>query len=274
MQRSPEQIREHYEVERELATRLRQASVEERKSLYGVLYDELYRRVPHHPQPTRKRSPKQAETEVRDQARFLKGIVRESDVYLEIGPGDCALAFEMARTVRRCIGVDVSAEIAAHDNAPPNFELLLSDGTSIPVPAGTVDVAFSNQLMEHLHPEDARAQLLNISRSLRRGGRYVCLTPNRLTGPHDISREFDDIATGLHLHEYTNLELIALFLDCGFRRVAMYSSIRKRVFRIPCAPVLAVEGWLLGLPSAGRRLVTRQRLVRKFLGNCGLVAIK
>ncbi len=48
--RSPEQIREHYEIEKELANRLRKASKPERRALYSALYDELYRRVPLHPQ--------------------------------------------------------------------------------------------------------------------------------------------------------------------------------------------------------------------------------
>jgi tetratricopeptide (TPR) repeat protein len=46
--RPPEQIREQYDVERELADRLRAASREERKQLYTELYEELFRRIPHH----------------------------------------------------------------------------------------------------------------------------------------------------------------------------------------------------------------------------------
>lgn len=53
----PEQIREYYEIEKELANRLRYASKQERRYLYSSLYDELYRRVPLHPQLTRKLSP-------------------------------------------------------------------------------------------------------------------------------------------------------------------------------------------------------------------------
>ena len=48
--RSPERLRLHYEVERELSDRLRAASAEERATLYGEVYDELFRRVEDHPQ--------------------------------------------------------------------------------------------------------------------------------------------------------------------------------------------------------------------------------
>src|SRR5437870_1414111 len=70
-QRTPQQIREHYDVERELAARLRHASKRERRELYARLYDELFRRVPHHSQLTQKSSPEQAARAVTRQMRFL-----------------------------------------------------------------------------------------------------------------------------------------------------------------------------------------------------------
>ncbi len=57
-----DQLREHYKIEKGLATRLRNASREERLHLYSFLYDELYRLVPFHPQLIRKRSPEQTAT--------------------------------------------------------------------------------------------------------------------------------------------------------------------------------------------------------------------
>ena len=51
--------------------------------------------------------------------------------------------------------VEVSEEITGNLAFPRNVRLLLSDGTSIPVPDASVAVAYSNQLMEHLHPDDA-----------------------------------------------------------------------------------------------------------------------
>lgn len=48
--RTFEQLKEHYEIEKALADRLRSAGKEERKRLYLVVYDELFKRVPEHPQ--------------------------------------------------------------------------------------------------------------------------------------------------------------------------------------------------------------------------------
>ena len=46
MERTAAQIRAHYEIEKELASRLRGASKAERRTLYASLYDELFRAFP------------------------------------------------------------------------------------------------------------------------------------------------------------------------------------------------------------------------------------
>ena len=71
--------------------------------------------------------------------------------------------------------------------------------------------------MEHLHPDDAATQLCNIFRALKPGGRYLCITPNMVSGPPDISQFFYEEATGLHLREYTYAELVRLMRQVGFR---------------------------------------------------------
>ena len=40
-------------------------------------------------------------------------------------------------------------------------------------------------------PEDAVEQLRHLHAALAPGGVYLCITPSRLTGPHDISYLFD-----------------------------------------------------------------------------------
>ena len=272
--RTPAQVREHYEIEKELAARLRGSTAAQRKQLYGQVYDEMYRRVPHHPMLTRKVSPAERQLVIGEQMEFLSRFIGKDTTYLEVGAGDCSLTFEIARHVHKAIGVEVSAEIPLADCRPQNFELVLSDGTSIPAPAGSVDVIYSNQLMEHLHPDDARAQLMNLHRALKPGGVYLCLTPNRLTGPHDISREFDAVATGFHLHEYTNAELFELLRGCGFESVLLYNSIRGHTFRMPTRPLLAVERWLLRQPAERTRTLLRRALLRNLINNCRVVAVK
>lgn len=205
------QIREHYEIEKELANKLRNSLREERKSLYGTLYDELFQRVPLHPQLTQKQSAQDMLKEAKHQLSFLRRFLEKEAIFLEIGPGDCALSFAVADRVKKVYGTDVSAEITKNLECPRNFELILSDGSSIPLPANSVNVVYSNQLMEHLHPDDAVEQLTHIYRVLAKQGKYVCVTPNRLSGPHDVSGYFDKVATGFHLKEYTHRDLSDLF---------------------------------------------------------------
>ena len=214
--RTRAQIQEHYRVEKELAEILRTSQKEQRRHLYRELYDELFRRVPHHPSLSRSRTPEQALHALQSQLAMVQRYLSESVVFLELGPGNCNFSVAMTEHVKKVYAVDVSRTIADQVQPPDNFELIISDGSSIPLPDSYIDVAFSNQLMEHLHPDDALIQLNNVVRVLKPGGTYICVTPNRLSGPHDVSGQFDDEATGFHLKEYTCSDLARLFCEAGF----------------------------------------------------------
>jgi SAM-dependent methyltransferase len=271
--RTPEQITEHYEIEKELAHRLRNASTKERRYLYSALYDELFRRVPLHPLLTRKSSPSERTETICAQMKFLELFLNNNATFLEVGPGDCALSFEVAKSVKQVYAVDVSDEITKALTTPDNFQLLISDGCSIPVPRNSVNVAYSDQLMEHLHPEDAFEQLQNIYNTLVPGGTYICITPNKLTGPHDVSKYFDEIATGFHLKEYTISELTRLFREAGFSRVTIFIGARGIFTRVPPLPLILCEKLLCKLPYAFRKSLTDSRPVRVLL-DVILVGIK
>lgn len=259
------QLREHYAVERELADRLRRAPRSRRRGLYTEVYDELFRRLPHHPQLTA--SPAGADRrEIDGLLAFLDRFITPATVYMEIGPGDCALAMRVAPRVRHVYAVDVSETITGLAPRPANFTLKLSDGCSTEVPDGTVDLAFSNQLMEHLHPDDAAEQLANIHRSLAPGGRYVCFTPNRLNGPHDISSYFDDVASGFHLREYTARDIRRLFRAAGFEDVRFYAAAKGRVAECPYWLLAALEGALELLPRWISQRLAGTRALRALLG--------
>jgi SAM-dependent methyltransferase len=264
--RSRDELREHYEVERELAHRLRSASRDERLQLYSSIYDELFRRVPGHPQLTWKTEPQAHAWAVDRQLRLLRPLFAPTTTFMEIGAGDCALSRAASPLVEKAYAVDVSAEITRNLDLPVNVEVVISDGSSVPVPAGSVDVAYSNNLMEHLHPEDAADQLRNVERALRPGGVYVCLTPNRLGGPHDISQYFSDVATGFHLKEYTLRELRALFASVGFDRIGVYVGGRGWYRRSPYLPIAAIEAIVERLPAGARRRVANSLPVGSVLG--------
>jgi SAM-dependent methyltransferase len=271
--RAPEQLWEQYLIEKDLAARLRSATRAERGKLYSFVYEELFRRVAHHPQLTNKVSPAQRARQIGPQIALLEPWLTPQTTFLEIGAGDCALSLALAQKVAHVYALDVSAAITHAATRPENFTLLLSDGTSIPVPEGHITVAYSNQLMEHLHPDDALDQLANIYRALAPGGVYICLTPNRLTGPHDISRYFDTVATGFHLKEYTCTELIAMLRSVGFRTV--HQCLRKGSASVTVpGPLAQCTEWMIErLPPRLQKRASTTRLVRGLLEIC-LIARK
>lgn len=264
--RTIEQLRKHYEIEKELATRLRNAPPQERRYLYSSLYDELFRQVSHHSLLTRKASLQETFRFVSQQIRFLKRFVDKNTVFLEIGPGDCTLSFKVAELVKQVYAIDVSEEITKQSTPPRNFELILSDGSNIPLPASSINVAYSHQLMEHLHPDDAIEQVRNIYTALVPGGTYICITPNRFRGPCDISRYFDTIATGFHLKEYTFTELSNLFKVVGFTKSKAYVGGRGIYIRFPTSLIRLIEKMLIIIPLNYRNVLTQSLPLRLLLG--------
>src|SRR5581483_11035619 len=247
--RTLDQLRQHYEVEKELAERLRSARKEDRARLYSQVYDELFRRVPLHPQLT----------------RLLDHFLRPDTVFLEMGAGDCRLSLEVAKHVRKVYALDVSEEVHRGVQYPANFEFVLSRGTDIPIEPGNVTVAYSYQLMEHVHPDDAREQLTNIYQTLAPGGVYICITPNRLSGPHDISRYFDPVATGFHMREYTVTELDETFREAGFETVTVRAGLRDRFLELPVRAVSWLELLAGCLPRPARKALVQAPLMRNVL---------
>ena len=270
--RTSEQILEHYTVEREIADRLRHSSADERKMLYTAAYDELFTKLPHHPliQP---QSQDEHQRQLKKHVRNFAGFVDKDTFFVEVGPGDCSVSLEVAKVAKQVFAIDVSNEVTKNADAPLNFDLIISNGSDIPVPPGSIDIVYSDQLMEHLHPDDALEQLKNIYEALKPGGTYFCITPNRLSGPHDVSRDFDDEATGLHLREYTATELDGILRDAGFSKTRIFLRVGSLVLKLPLLPYKVAEAMLATMPHRVRKLLTHNRAASFLLG-VKLVATK
>ena len=173
--------------------------------------------------------------------RLLRPFLTPETVFLEFAPGDCRLAFEVSRTVGRAYGADISDQTGQAADVPPNFELIVFDGFSLDLPAESVDLAFSYQLLEHIHPEDAVLHLETVARLLRPGGRYVFSTP------HDISRHFSDEPLGFHLKEWTYREMGDLLSRTGFSNWYTFRLGRPRPSGVISRVTVLTEailGWL------------------------------
>lgn len=262
--RTFEQIKHHYEVEKELASVLRNASREERPGLYCQVYAELFRKVPDH--PSLRENTEQAVSSLRTQMAFLRRFLTGNAVLMEIGSGICMLSLEAAKYVKKVYALDVEDQTAATTEKPDNFELIIYDGTDIPLPEGSVDIAYSNQVMEHLHPDDAARHIKEVFRALAPGGMYICTTPHRFAGPSDISMYFDDEATCFHLKEYTTTELSRLFEQAGFSSVSSYCALRGHFARAPLCLVKMCEAVLGVFPHRVRKALAARPPLRAILG--------
>jgi len=256
--RTIEQIRRHFEVERELADRLRRSTREERTRLFRTMYGELFERVPDHPRLVRREDPAATSRAVASQFALLREFLPGARTFLEIAPGDCRLSFEVAKHVERVIGADISDQSGNAPGRPANFELLVYDGYTLDLPDDSVDVVFSYQFIEHLHPDDVPLHFALVRRVLKPGGVYVFATPHRFSGPHDISGYFCATPQGFHLKEWTYGELGQEVERAGFGEWFTFRFGKARQSRLWNALTLAMEritGWL---PARARKAVSRR----------------
>src|SRR3954447_4269622 len=100
--RSAADIEQHYRVEIELADRLRAAPRDQRLGLYGEVYDELFRRVPAHPQLTRKVSAEERAVAVAIRMAGLRPFITADTVFMEVGAGDGSFTLAVAERARHC----------------------------------------------------------------------------------------------------------------------------------------------------------------------------
>ncbi len=255
-----ENIKRHYEIEKKLAERLKNSSPSERAQLYPRLYNELFREVPDHPQLTKKSHGAGSTKEISSKINLMRlfpAYHAEPCALLEIGAGDCSLSLSATRYFNDVYALEVSGEITKHVRGPENFHLIISDGRSINLTPESISIAYSNQLMEHMHPDDALLQLKNIHKVLIEGGSYICLTPHRFSGPHDVSRHFEDVANGFHLKEYTYSELDRMLKSAGFRRTCVIAGAKGVYAKMPIKPFLLFEKLLGGLSLRHRKRISR-----------------
>jgi len=159
-------------------------------------------------------------------------------------------------------GVDVSDAALAHARlhfAGPDY--LKSDGRTLPLAEGAVDLAISLETLEHV--SDAPRFLDELARVLVPGGRLVLSTPLS-RGPARLKPE-----NPYHLREYDEDELAAL-VSVRFQiaeRLGLHSTASRRfadlnqgptgaalrsgLHRLLPRPLRAAARWLLGKPRAG-----------------------
>jgi len=231
--RTYEGLLHHFEIERAIAKRLKAADRQERKQIYSTMYDQLFAQVPDHPRLTRRADASLTDRLNKTKTKLLEPFLNADSVFLEFGSGDCRFSFEMAKRFREVHAVDIADQTGSGVTPPSNFSLTVYDGYELDLPDSSIDIAFSDQLIEHLHPEDTAHHFKLVHRLLKPGGTYLFRTPHRLTGPHDVSRYFSEQAKCFHLKEWTYGELSALLEDLGYSSTATYWFGKGILLRVP-----------------------------------------
>ncbi len=264
--RSAKRLIAHYLVERRLADVLRNATKQERRSgAYNRLYDTLLTEIYDHPRTTTAHAP--APNYASRQAKMMLPDLNARDVFLDLGGGDCGVALAIAPHVAQSFVVDVSDQLVPANVTATNFRFVKNAGADIPLPDASVSFAYSNQVTEHLVSEDAQEQARELFRILKPGGRYLCRTPSAVTGPHDISMYFDDVARGTHMKEYTYASLRHLLTGAGFVRPRIVIAPRAyRLFSLPYTLARAIETVFAAVPRSLHTRIARSKPARALLG--------
>ncbi len=262
-ERTLEQVRNHYEVEKAIAGRLKAASREERKKIYAVMYDELFAKVPDHPRLVGRESVELTEQRNRMKQAWVEKFLGPNAVFVEFAPGDCAFAKHVCRFVRRVYAIDISDQSKPQTPCPDNYTLVVYDGYTLDMGENVADIAFSDQFIEHLHPDDVVHHFGLVYRILKRGGVYVFRAPHRFLGPHDISKYFATEAEGFHLWEPTFTDVARILTSLGYSRWTGHRRVRRKYVGTPFVYFSAIESILAPLPRPLRKFLSRLPLPRQ-----------
>jgi 2-polyprenyl-3-methyl-5-hydroxy-6-metoxy-1,4-benzoquinol methylase len=256
-------IRRHWDLERRLTRELLDSSPGDRWETFERCYTTLYRELPWLNEAAP--DPVEAAALYGDWPRYLGPAPK--DVY-EVGSGNGALARFLAERGYRCRASEITRERGRWDDRSANPSWGQTDGVNLAdfEPEHSYDAVISNQVIEHLHPDDVLEHLRSARALVRAGGRYVLCTPHAHRGPADVSAVFrKSRPLGMHLKEYTFAELSRAFRAAGFSSLAAPLQLPGRPAR-PSRGYLRylrlAEALLRALPSQFLRRTVARRVTR------------
>lgn len=256
--RTAEQLRNHFIVESAIAQKLLSAPREERSAIYLSMYDELFEKVPDHPRLNIRNNKKLSQRSTNNKLKLVNPLVNDTTTFAEFAPGDCRFAFRVAQTAKRIYGIDISEQYHQQEIFPHNFQLIIYDGYTLSeIPDNSVDIVFSDQLIEHIHPEDVEHHFSLVKEMLTKNGSYVMRTPHKSSGPHDISVYFSDTPLGFHLKEWDYAQIKELSEKIGFNVMKTYWFAKGFKCRLPNYYFLTLERVFAFLPSIVSRKISK-----------------
>jgi len=160
---------------------------------------------------------------------------------LDVGCSTGSLVVALISRGYNAYGIDLSTDLIARARSilakqtatAPDARFIAGDFLRYDFGASRFDFIYSNDVLEHIHPDEASDFLDKCFSLLRPSGSLCLVTPNRLTGPGDASilrLPRGSRSVGLHLREYSLNELRCLLTECGFCNVSsrLYCAGRGR----------------------------------------------
>jgi len=152
-------------------------------------------------------------------AEQVRGFVqpRGDERALDVGTGAGALAFALAPLVREVVGLDPVPELLelARPRALPNTEFVVGDGTTLPFPDESFDLAGTHRTLHHIaRPERVVAELARVTR----GGGHVLVVDQVAPGDAAAAaalHEFETVRDPSHTRLLGDVELRRLFAENG-----------------------------------------------------------
>lgn len=222
-------VLKHWDLERALTAELKGSNEEDRWEVFERCYSTLYAELPWLNELT------DGEDASVDPGQLFGEWVEligppPQDVF-EVGSGKGNLISFLAAAGYRCKGTEITRQRGESLVRVRGVAWGTTDGVHLDrfeEPA-SFDVVVSDQVIEHLHPDDLVTHLTGARAILRPGGRYIFSTPHRHLGPMDVSRVFGlDRPEGMHLKEYTHSEMKGALLTSGFTKAEAVLRVPRR----------------------------------------------
>jgi SAM-dependent methyltransferase len=208
--------RQQFEFERLLRQEILNSPRELRTSVVASAYERLFAAFPDH--SVFDASPEERLRKGRLSAGMIVPLLPKSGRVLEVGCGRGDTLTAISALGYECIGLEPSDHM--RDICTANgMSVCFGTADRLDFPEKYFDGVFCQEVLEHLHPDDVSCFFVEAFRVLRPGGVLSVETPNKTTGPQDISRGFTAVAQGLHLKEWTISEIWDHFQVAGFMNV-------------------------------------------------------
>lgn len=203
--------------EKALRERILASAREERPNVITAGYDELFSSFPDH---TVFAGSQEGRARIgRLSAGMIAPLLPVKARVLEVGCGRGDTIHALSAMGFSCWGIEISETMVNMANELGGATVVQGTADRLNFQDGFFDCVFSQEMIEHLHPDDSKIHIQDAFRVLRSNGIFSIETPNRTTGPQDVSRGVGSEAQGLHLKEYSVAELIQLLHENGFIKI-------------------------------------------------------